>query len=104
MEKITLEPDQTISINGAVIDKKTVDFLLDLQFGIYIPGMEPRGDNAGIKEYQKSYANLILFMSKEADSFNNKEELASWFTAINAMMKMWSYLRIPGTKVSSPSL
>lgn len=97
MQTITLTLGHSVSIEGAIINKDIIDFLLDLQQGIDTPGMKPRGENIGIKEYQKSYSNLILFMAKEADSFNDKEEFASWMTSIIAMKNMWSRLRIPGT-------
>lgn len=95
MEKITLNPGETIAINDVIISSKIIDFLLDLQLGIDHPGMPARENNIGIEEYQESYNHLILFMASEAGNFNDKEQLISWFDSITSMRDMWNRFRVP---------
>lgn len=98
MQKITLEPDQTISINGAILNKEIIDYLIELQQGI----SEPHVQNAGIEWQKKDCSNLILFLATVADQFDDKEEFASWMISINGQMKIWDHFRIPGTNVDKP--
>lgn len=100
--RISLEPDQTISINGAILNKELIDFLLYLQQGHFYPGQEDTKQNDGIEDQKKDCANLILFLSSAADGFDDKEEFAGWITSINGTMKQWDHFRIPGTYVDKP--
>jgi hypothetical protein len=102
MQNITLEPDQTISINGALLNKEIIDYLLYLRQGVFYPGQKEFKQNGGIENQKKDCSNLILFLASAADQFDDKEDFAAWLSSINGTMKQWDNFRIPGTKVYNP--
>ena len=102
MQNITIEPDQTISINGVILNKEIIDFMLYLQRGVFYPGQEESKQNSGVDNQKKDCANLILFLASAADQLDDKEEFAAWLTSINGTMKQWDHFRIPGTYADNP--
>lgn len=98
MQKITLEPGETVEINGAIIGMEIVDTLLNLQLGIEHPLMSASGSDKGVECRQKDYDDLIIFLASEAGNIENHEDLAAFLCSISYMKKMWNRFRIPCTK------
>ncbi len=98
MQKITLQPGEAVEINGAIIGMEIVDKLLSLQLGIDSPGDEPREKNIGVEEDMGPYGRIILFLSREANYIEDKNELSKWLSCLTSLMDAWNSFRIPGTK------
>lgn len=98
MEKITLESDQTIEINGAIIGKEIAEEILYLQ-KMEEPGINSTAiENGGIIEESQSWKKFLAFLASEAESFNDQETALAYFKFISLQMDYIQKFRIPGTK------
>jgi len=91
MEKITLKQNQTIEINGAIINSRIVDLLNFLQSSNASGAYYTNGSGkSGIEDIQKDYNGLIVFLASEAGNIEDKNELAAYLCSISYMRERWS--------------
>jgi hypothetical protein len=98
MQKITLEPDQIISINGTILNAAILSEILFLQTGKENESSNTLSENYGIKEGIEQNQRFMNFLASEAYNFNNKEEALKYIEYLFQIMKYSQVFRIPGTK------
>jgi len=88
---ITLKENQTVIINGAIINLKIVDLLLFLQQGIESGSYYTSNDGkTGIECFGKDYDDLIIFLASEAGNIEDKNELAAFLCSVSCMKRRWA--------------
>ena len=91
MQKITLQQNETIEINGAIINLKIVDMLTFLQSDNESGSYCTHNDGKiGIESFREDYDDLTIFLASEAGNIENKEELAAFLCSISYMKIRWN--------------
>jgi hypothetical protein len=96
IQKITLEPEKTIEINGAIINLKIVDMLKFLQSNNESGSYCTYNDGKiGIESFIKDYDDLTIFLASEAGNIEDKNELAAFLCSISSMKIRWNNFYVP---------
>ena len=97
-KKITLEENQTIEINGAVLNAEMLSEILFMQTGKEKVTDRMIDENYGIKDEIAQNQKLLNFLAVEARNFNNPDEGLKYIEFVVLTMKYSQKFRIPGTK------
>lgn len=98
MQNLSINPDETLCVNGAVLNAKMLSEILFLQTGKEKETDKTREENLGIKENIEQSQKLINFIASEATVFNNQEGALKSLEFVFNTMKYSQVFRLPGTE------
>lgn len=98
MQNLSINPNETICVNGAILNAKMLSEILFLQTGQEKDSEGILKENYGIRENIEENQKLINFIASEAMVFNNQEGALKSLEIVFNNMKYSQVFRLPGTE------